>query len=226
MARLFDDGSTQYLIRNTAIVTAYPFTMACWANTNDDTLGNQGLMSIADKDAADQIWELRFTKTGAPIRPVRFRTVNGGSAENCDTSTEWTGSAWHHACAVGTSSTSRTVYLNGAGAVTVTTDITPANLDRNAIGNTANSALSIPMSGAIAEAAIWSIALAAAEVAQLAQGFSPLLVRPESLVAYWPLVNDSDIDWIGALDMTPTNTPTTTDHPIKTFYPSYILTQE
>lgn len=40
----------------------------------------------------------------------------------------------------------------------------------------------------LAEVAIWSVALDAAERAAYANGASPRLIRPTSLVAYWPLV--------------------------------------
>jgi hypothetical protein len=75
------------------------------------------------------------------------------------------------------------------------------------------------MSGSIAEAAIWNVALTDAKVAILAAGFSPLFVDPQSLVAYWPLVRDTDDDVVGGYDMTAYNTPTVASHPPKIFYP-------
>jgi hypothetical protein len=47
----------------------------------------------------------------------------------------------------------------------------------------------------------------------LAAGFSPLFVRPQSLVAYWPLIRDNDNDIVGGYDMTAYNTPTVAAHP-------------
>lgn len=43
------------------------------------------------------------------------------------------------------------------------------------------------MEGDISEVGYWNVALTDADVAVLAKGVSPLLVRPEGLVAYWSL---------------------------------------
>ena len=42
--------------------------------------------------------------------------------------------------------------------------------------------------GTIAECAVWSAALSAADFAMLARGVCPLLVRPDALLLYWPLI--------------------------------------
>ncbi len=44
------------------------------------------------------------------------------------------------------------------------------------------------MSDSSVEEANWNVALTDAEVAALASGVSPLLVRPENLVRYRPLI--------------------------------------
>jgi hypothetical protein len=62
-----------------------------------------------------------------------------------------------------------------------------STLNRTTIGRRTNSALSGYYSGRVAEAAIWSVALADAEIAALAAGVLPYRVRPGSLLAYWPL---------------------------------------
>ena len=60
------------------------------------------------------------------------------------------------------------------------------------------------MEGDLAEAAIWNEALSAAEVALLAQGLSPLSLRPWALVFYAPIYGryDPEIDIIGGLNLT------------------------
>jgi hypothetical protein len=77
-------------------------------------------------------------------------------------------------------------------------------MDRTAIGTT-NDGTDF-MSGDIAEAAMWDVALGDDEVLMLGVGFSPLCIRPQSLVAYWPLVgrHSPEIDMIGKFDMTVT----------------------
>jgi Concanavalin A-like lectin/glucanases superfamily len=42
--------------------------------------------------------------------------------------------------------------------------------------------------GSIAELGVWNAALTAAELAALGKGYSPRLIRPQSLKFYWPLI--------------------------------------
>jgi len=67
----------------------------------------------------------------------------------------------------------------------------------------------------VAEVAVWSILITEVEMAALGAGVSPLLIRPDSLWAYWPLTgNESpELDrWKNRYDLTLTNGPTKTDH--------------
>jgi hypothetical protein len=69
--------------------------------------------------------------------------------------------------------------------------------------------------GLIAEVGIWGAVLTDAEVASLAKGVSPLMVRPQSLVAYYPLYGrgSTEPDYINGLGLTPTNSPVAAEHP-------------
>src|SRR3990167_5322122 len=106
MARLFDDASSHYL-QNTSgsPVSAYPFTISCWFNSDDATI-DQTLVSLEQAADTTHRWEivLRGTAVGDPIR---FRCQAGGLPSNANTSTGFTAGTWHHACAVGRSATSR-----------------------------------------------------------------------------------------------------------------------
>lgn len=221
MARLFDDASSQYLTRSGAAVTAPPFTMACWFYS-DDALIEQVLLSLSDTATNTQFFRLGLRGDTAGDH-AEIQTRSGGTADFVETSTGYSVNTWHHACGVWTSSASRAVYLDGGGAGTSSASVTPSGLDNTNIGATVRLNTNQFMSGRVAEAAIWDVALDAAEVAALAKGFSPLLIRPQSLVAYWPLVgNDSpELDrWKNGYDLTLTNAPTKADHP-RIYYPSY-----
>lgn len=63
------------------------------------------------------------------------------------------------------------------------------------------------------------MALNTSEIAALAKGLSPLLIRPTSLVFYLPLVRDADRDVVGGLALTAFNVPTVGDH-TKIFNPA------
>jgi hypothetical protein len=216
MARLFDDGSSQYLYVNSTPITAAPFTMACWFNTDDDTIA-QALMYIGDKDTdGDDRWQLAAHGIAGA---VRFQAADGGDA-NADTTSDFSANTWHHACGIELASNSRKVLLDGANLGTDSTEKTPDNADRIAVGAIADPTPAGYASGRIAEAAMWNVALSEAEGATLAQGFSPLFVQPQNLVAYYPLIRDDDNDWIGGYDLTATNTPTVATHPPKVIYPN------
>ena len=77
------------------------------------------------------------------------------------------------------------------------------------------------MDGYMAEAAVWNVALTSAEVSVLSKGYSPLLVRPQSIVSYWPLIGRTspEIDLVGGYGMTLVNAPTTAAHP-RIIYPT------
>jgi hypothetical protein len=60
-------------------------------------------------------------------------------------------------------------------------------------------------SGDIAEVGIWNIDLTAAEVASLAKGVSPALIRPQNHVAYLPLIRDTH-EIVNATGFTDVNT--------------------
>ena len=78
------------------------------------------------------------------------------------------------------------------------------------------------LDGVVSEFAIWNVKLDAAEFAALADGVSPLLVRPGSLVAYWPMLENSGNiqDWVNNNTGTETGgTIATAAHP-PVIYPS------
>lgn len=78
--------------------------------------------------------------------------------------------------------------------------------------------------GDIAEFAHWSVMVDAGEIRALAMSVAPPLVRPQSLVAYWPIGgNDSPEPdrWKNRYDLTLSGGPPKTDHP-RMFYPSRV----
>ena len=216
MARLFDDASSQYLSYASAVLSAVPISLACWFNT-DNTAAEQELISIC-RSNADHWHSLRASGSigGDPIRASTF----DGGWNAAQTTTGYSANTWHHACGVWAAADSRSAYIDGGSKHTQTSSRTPTSLDLTYIG--ANEFSSSPtnyMSGSIAEVGIWNVALTDAEVAILAKGYSPLFVRPQSLVLYIPLIRDNDEDLIGGLSFTANGSPTVSAHP-RVFYPS------
>jgi hypothetical protein len=219
MARLFDDASSQYLEIDSTPIDGEPLTISAWINSDDLTSADdQAIVFIGDKDVSNGHFMLRFDPTD-PSEPLIVRKRSGAADGTAQAGT-LVADTWYHCAGVFASTTSRTAYVDGIFAIEDTTSVGNNTEDRISIGRAGDSTPGDYFSGRIAEVAIWNAALTAAEVAALAAGAGPLMVRPQSLVFYLPLVRDNDVDLVGGLSMTAFNTPTIGDHPPKMFYPA------
>jgi hypothetical protein len=120
------------------------------------------------------------------------------------TSTTRPTNTWFHACSVQASATSHAVFLNGAGKGTSATSVTfPTGMNRTSI-NAWNAGANVGIAGNIAHATIWNVALADAEVLELAGGLIPTRIRPQSIIAYWACDgrDAGELDPYGRNDMT------------------------
>lgn len=214
MARTFVSGSSQYLEVDTAAITTYPFTMACWFNVTNATAFHT-LMFIGDKDVGTYWTALAARGDIAGDRVGAYSSNYGaGASQAAHTSTGFSVSTWHHACGTWTNASSRSAYIDGGSKSTDANAVgAMANHDRTTIGRAGDSSPSFYANGQIAETAIWDVVLTDAEVAILSIGYTPPFVRPENLILYLPLVRGNDQDIVGGLSLTAFNTPTIGDHP-------------
>jgi hypothetical protein len=219
VARLFASASSEYLEIDSTPVTAAPFTVAGWAYFGSLT-ENAVAMAIADKDSGTAYWTLQFYGTQAGD-PVLWQARSGGTYALAMSTSGYSAGTWHHLCGVETASNSRAVFLDGGSKGTNSDTASPAGADRLSLGRVGDSSPGLYLNGGLAEGAIWNVALTDAEVALLARGYSPLLVRPESLVFYAPLIRDTDDDLVGGLQLTAYNTPSITAHP-RIIYPGRV----
>lgn len=215
MARAFDDASTQYLVRTSGVVTVVPITMACWAYSDDLTI-EQVLMGLSGVGSATESFRLilRGATGGDPLAAATSNTM-------ASSATAYPTNRWFHAAGTWIANNSRKVYLEGVEATNTQTAAVPT-IDRTSIGARVQSSITHHLSGRVAEAAIWNVALLQAEITMLALGVSPIFVRPGNLVAYWPLwgTKDPEIDVRGGNHLTLTNGPTQIEHYSKIFYPA------
>lgn len=93
----------------------------------------------------------------------------------------------------GTGAGALSVFLNGASVASATSNRSIQNTG-NVLRFGARSDGVSAYDGKIAEIGIWNVALTDAEIASLAKGFSPALVRPQSLQGYWPLDGKSTVE--------------------------------
>lgn len=223
MARLFDDGSSQYLQNGSAPITAYPFAMACRFRCND-VINLQSLIWVGDKDV-DAYYSALFMNGAAGGDPVLAFSGKYGLAANQSAAsvTGITVDTWHHAAGIFLTTNERHAYIDGGNKGSDTDTVGAiANHDSVAIGGARDSTPAYYMSGDIAEAAIWDLTAWGASdaeretnfekaIASMAKGFTPAHF-PLGLVAYWPLIRD-DNDRVGGIDLSAYNGPTISAHP-------------
>lgn len=128
---------------------------------------------------------------------------------------------WNHACSVDASNTSHIAYLNGVAGTTNTFSQAPASYNHIDVGALRSTTTTFsPLDGRIAEVAFWSKALTAAEVLMLSKGVSPLMVRPNDLNRYWPLIRGgaNEIDRILREVLVQNGTMGQVEH-VRQFYP-------
>jgi len=217
MAYEFSAASSQYLQVGSAVVTSTPLTMACWFNCDSADL-SCCLVSVTNSGNAGNLTRFalfaRGNVAGDPVTAIASNTFSNGIA---DTTAGYIVGKWHHGCAVFTSTTSRSVYIDGGSSATNTTSITPTLLDRTNIGvqflQNAGGTSGINFAdGLIAEVGIWNAALTQPEIASLAKGMTCDKIRPQSLVFYAPLVRNLQ-DAKGGLTITNNGGATVATHP-------------
>lgn len=197
MARDFVAASSQKLKVATAVRSTLPMSFACWFKPVADGV-LYTLVGIDDN--VNQGWLLGWN---GPTNSVRWHvnatltavSGNGGGA-----------GTWSHCGGILTSATSRACVLNGSVGSTNSTNISPSSVSQTQIG--VRFASSNFANGTIAEVGIWNVALAAADWAALGgtPAASPLMVRPDALIFYAPLIGSfsPEIDEVGRNEMTVT----------------------
>lgn len=180
-SRVFDDAATQFLRLATTPLTTPPMTFACWFKS-DDLAVAQSLVGIYSSQNSHLF---RLSANGNLAgQPVVAQTSQAAPAEFVETSTGYSTGTWRHGAAVFASPTSRISFIDGGSkSPEGTLNVVPALLDRLTIGardpNTGPLQL---MSGKLAYAVVWRVALSDAEILDLANGKHPGDVQPENIV--------------------------------------------
>jgi hypothetical protein len=201
------NGSTQSLSTASTPVTAAPMTLACWFNSDSATVA-QRLIEVRLSTTNYFSLGIRGQDAGDPVAIV---ISQGGAAEITRTTSGYSANTWHHACGVFTSTTSRAVYLDGGSSATGTGTRSPDTPNQIQIGIFAGDNVQY-FDGRMAEVGIWNTDLTASEVLSLSRGMTCDKVRPQSLVAYFPLVRNL-VELKGGLTITNNNTATVAAHP-------------
>lgn len=187
MSRNFLNQSTGTdYIQGTATLFSYPFTINAWVYPTTVVGANHyvTLHNVVD----NQRYSIGLNGTSTK---AIFQCFDTTLATATSVTTNYTLNAWNMVTGVGTSATSRTIYLNGANSATNTTSKTPTTPTRWLIGASyGGGAVSPTAEGRIAEVAIWNVALTTAEITSLNTGVKAKYIRPQNLKVYVPIVRD------------------------------------
>ena len=192
MARNF--GGVDSSLNIDSAVATVPFSMGCWFRP-DNVLQVGTLMFLGSKGVPNMYHRLyhRFFITDF----IAAQTQNIAAAGQAQSTTGATRLAWNHALGVWASENSRVVYLNGGNSATNSTATGGIAPNRTQIGRTGDSTPSNYFDGLIAHAAVWSVALGSQDAIMLHAGISPIHIKLDNLVAYWPLfrAEDPELDY-------------------------------
>lgn len=206
--REFVAASSEHGGKSSSSITGYPFTIAAWVypySTNGNLVVS-GLFS--GNGTASGARAMIFIQNGV----ARLDVLSTGAS----TTAKLELNKWQHIAGVFSSSTSRTIYLNGANAVSDTTSQTLATMDKVAVGGRVSTTWGLFFDGLIAEVGYWNVALSASELLSLSVGAAPESVRPASLRHVFPFTGqDSANDWdLCGTQLGLTNTPAASaNHP-------------
>ena len=207
-----DDSLTKTVSLFSGSTTSYNWSLVAWARPDDR---HEGTIMGADEQTGSNGRFSLFSRSSGSFALRR----KGGYIETPDRDYENSNTTWFHVAGVWQYG-SRALYVNGTEEVSQTSNISldPAKATKFYIGQDHAGKW---WEGAVAEAAAYSVVLTATEIASLAAGFSPLLVRPSALIGYWPLGGPyapTTIDPVGSNTLTANGGASAESHP-KIIYP-------
>jgi len=164
------------------LVVSYPFTLSCWFFPTSTT-GEQDLVFAKNVGANNGYW------LGTSGTSIRAATWNGSVGTSATIPSAITINRWNHAAARFVSNTQRVVQINGGlgQSNNDNSNQTTQVIDELSIGSADFAGRYF--NGYIAHVAIWNESIINADNATLGRGASPLYIRRQNLVAYWPMVN-------------------------------------
>lgn len=185
----FERDSSEKADAATAVITDYPFSIACLVKSENNAdaqiiayVGNGAGLSRAQAS-------LGGSTVGDPAQTSVIDTL--GTAATVNTASGYTPGTWHSVVAVHSGVANHVIYIDASG-VSDATNIALTSFDRTAIGTRRATAVDASFfDGSIAECGFWTAALTQDEATSLNRRYAPSCVRRASLAAYYPMVNDA-----------------------------------
>lgn len=225
-ARTFHYGASQFYESQTAPVTTYPFTVACWFKATS-AASNQAVICLSSTTDQRRFQLVPLGATAGDPVSIGIITNGGTTGATITSSVPFVVGEWVSAIAVCESSTYQALYVNGGGSGTNTTSMPLSGLDRFQIGirMSGSGNYSLPWDGDIADVAVFNVALTVEEVTALSGGgvfanrVNPRKIRAgntnglKSYIPLWGLdpVNEHDL-LRGKINAS--NAPSASEHPL------------
>ena len=211
MARNFVAASSQYLSKSSMADPGWPMTVACRFRPTAAGVGTIRRLVTFSTAGVVEVRGLYLDAT-EHLGIQEYSDASGGINATVASTGTVTVNAWTSGVGVFATRVSRTLYLPGESQVNTTNCAPASNLFT--VGRREDNA-SQYFDGDLADIAIWNVALTAAEVALYQAGLSPLLIRPNAIVNYWPLVGvfSPEIELFSRQELTLGNAPIAAAHP-------------
>ncbi len=203
MAVDFTVGTPDFYKLGSSIRSVVPMTLVGWGFTTN-TSTEACVLAVGDDTTTSHEFALFVDGTSGEVRAMARSTASAAAVKATITT-----SVWEHYAAKYISNVSRFAYLNGVVGTENTTSRTVAGtFDETGIGVRITGTSVNTWDGFLAHVAAYDVALDDAEIASLAAGTSPLLIRPQSLIFYCPLVNTTAQELVAGVTLTASGVPT------------------
>lgn len=225
MSRTFNGSTGTYLSSSALVVSAYPFTFACWCRTNDVT-NRKTLFCLNDSTTNSNYQQVLI---GGNVANDPVLAESGAFTATSTAGFSGSTGIWGHAAAVYASATDRRAFYNGGNKGTQTSSYPwPAATNQSTIGMFRGVGSFNPWNGDIAWACVWNVALSDEEIAALGtlgRAVHPSAIRPSAIVDLWECIESTgnEVPRIGTDTMTETGTVTVSESPlVSSWWPSVV----
>lgn len=157
------NGTTQYFVSTTALLTTTPLTITAWGRSTQNT-ASRPLAGVFRNDADASAYYVQWSgaRTGDPISAVTYTSSN--TFVIADSATGFSTNTWHHGSAIIASSTSRIAAIDGILGTTETTSGVTTLINSTCIGRLNRLTPANYFQGQAGDVRFYNRALTAAEI--------------------------------------------------------------
>ncbi len=184
-----------------------PYTVSLWIKPSGNDDSYDWYLEVGDCASAQAGVGIQESDAGGELQAWVWNS--GVYATEIGTAFSYTNDVWVHVAIVVSGSQCEVFYNGSSNGTVAEVPDSNANDDITVAASRGGSQLT---DADFAEIAYYNVALGSAEVSALADGASPLLIRPGSLVEAFPLVNGS-VNGLFGDSLSNTGSPSAAEHP-------------